>query len=186
MGGRKSKDKGGAGERELCKILESYLGGSWIKTPGSGAYIGGKNQKRIQRLDEIQSGFFKADVVLPSHMSGLVVESKFYEDLPMYNLFREKGVSTIDGWIDDLEYDAGQDNWAWLCIKLNRKGWWVGLRHSEIDYFDLGNYAVYTNPNGHKYIFTDLNQFLRLNKDKILQHCQTSNESEEQNTPSAP
>ena len=40
------KAKGSGFEREVAKFLSDLYGESFIRAPGSGAYIGGKNQHR--------------------------------------------------------------------------------------------------------------------------------------------
>ena len=40
------KAKGSGFEREIAKYLSDVYGESFIRAPGSGAYIGGKNQNR--------------------------------------------------------------------------------------------------------------------------------------------
>ena len=40
----KSKNKGSSYEREVANFLSAAYGESFIRAPGSGAYVGGKNQ----------------------------------------------------------------------------------------------------------------------------------------------
>ena len=40
------KTKGSGFEREIAKYLSDIYGESFIRAPGSGAYVGGKNQSR--------------------------------------------------------------------------------------------------------------------------------------------
>ncbi len=42
------KAKGSGYEREVAKFLSDLYGESFIRAPGSGAYVGGKNQARTQ------------------------------------------------------------------------------------------------------------------------------------------
>jgi Holliday junction resolvase len=44
------KQKGSSFEREVANFLSSIYGESFIRAPGSGAYVGGKNQERTQFL----------------------------------------------------------------------------------------------------------------------------------------
>ena len=46
-----SKAKGSSFEREIANFLSKTYDESFIRAPGSGAYIGGKNQSRKQYLD---------------------------------------------------------------------------------------------------------------------------------------
>lgn len=54
MSGRKSKDKGSAAERELCKLLGGIFNGPFIRSANSGAFVGGKNASRKANLSENQ------------------------------------------------------------------------------------------------------------------------------------
>ena len=49
-----SKNKGSGFEREIAKYLSEKYSESFIRAPGSGAYVGGKNQSRTQFLHEGQ------------------------------------------------------------------------------------------------------------------------------------
>ena len=57
------KNKGSGFEREIAKYLSDLYGESFIRAPGSGAYVGGKNQSRTQILHEGQIRSFKGDIV---------------------------------------------------------------------------------------------------------------------------
>jgi len=57
------KAKGSGYEREVAKFLSETYGESFIRAPGSGAYVGGKNQARTEFLHEGQIRSFKGDIV---------------------------------------------------------------------------------------------------------------------------
>jgi len=61
----KSKIKGSAFEREMAKFLSEKYDESFVRVPNSGAYIGGKNQKRTDVLSEGQIRAFKGDIIPP-------------------------------------------------------------------------------------------------------------------------
>jgi Holliday junction resolvase len=46
------KAKGSGYERDVAKFLTELYGESFIRAPGSGAYVGGKNQVRKEVLHE--------------------------------------------------------------------------------------------------------------------------------------
>lgn len=170
MSGKKSKTKGNNGERELCKILEEYLGGSWVKTPSSGAFLGGSNKYRAKKLDESQIHTFRADIITPENLTKLVIESKNYSELPLHNMKRNSGIPIVNSWIKDLEHDAGDDNFAWICYKLKNKGWFIGFRYEDLQNYKLNNYLFY-NSGEKPYVFTDLKEFLQNNSQKINEIC---------------
>ena len=161
MGGKASKDKGKAAERELGTILGNALGGNFERVPFSGAFIGGVNAHRKARMDEDQIRVSKSDLIPPSHLKKLVVESKFYKELPYHAFALNKDIPLLDGWIADLEHDCDDGDVGILCVKINRKGWFICVKE---DYnFTLPNHSVYKG-----YVVTDLHWFLERNKERIL------------------
>ena len=65
MGKNASKNKGKGYEREICKIMESYFGGSWQRTFTSGAFTGGINAWRAKVLSNSQLLNNSNDIVPP-------------------------------------------------------------------------------------------------------------------------
>lgn len=162
MGGAASKNKGKAAERELCKILgEAFDNSNFERVPFSGAMIGGKNAHRKERMDEDQIRVSKSDIIPPSHLKKMVIESKFYADFPYHAFALNKDIPLLDKWIKDLEFDCDKGDVGFLCVKINRKGWFVCVQE-HYDYI-LPNHAVYKG-----YVVTDLHKFLTDNKNKIL------------------
>lgn len=165
MSGRKSKNKGKAGERELGKILEGYLGGTFARSLYSGAYIGKSNSFRKETLGDTAIRAMKADLITPEHLPRMVIECKWYADLPIHNLIRE-GVPQIDQWFEELNADCDDGEYGFLAIKLNRKGWLVGFKKSISDKFKLDNFITYKDC-----IVTDLTSFLENNASLIKKLC---------------
>jgi hypothetical protein len=161
MSGSKSKNKGKAGERELCSILEKYLGGNFERVPSSGAFIGGKNQHRREQMSTTQIRSSKSDIIPPDSLPNLVVESKWYKDFPFHAFVTNQSIPTLDSWLKDLEYDCDVNDFGILCVKINRKGWFICVKPNTN--FILTNYAMYNN-----YIVLSLEVFLEQNKNEIL------------------
>lgn len=164
----KSKDKGAAAERELCKLLGGVFGGSFIRSANSGAFVGGKNAYRRETLSQTQALGAKADIVPPDFMPGLVVESKWYKDFPYHNLITPGPIPLLDGWIaQTLDAVDPGDFWM-LCFRANRRSWVVCFDAEHVDQFVLNNRVVYTDAQGRKHIVTDLEAFVTENRDEIL------------------
>ena len=89
-----SKNKGSSFEREVATYLSDLYGESFIRAPGSGAYIGGKNQSRTQVLHEGQIRSFKGDIVPGQSFSRLNAECKSYADFP-FPVFFSRLLNTI-------------------------------------------------------------------------------------------
>lgn len=162
MAGSASKNKGKSGERELCKILEGIFGGSFIRVPSSGAFVGGKNAVRKESLSEGQIRNSKADIITPDHMPKFVLESKFYADFPFHMFLTSQDVPILDGWIEQ-QLDCVDEGDFWMvCFKINRKGWFGCIEHTNE--FKLNHHIRYKT-----YSVFNLKEFLIDNKDKIIE-----------------
>jgi hypothetical protein len=71
-----SKSIGNQFERRVAKILSDGFGGEWIRTPTSGAMLGGKNIIRAVKMDNSQTRLFTADLIPPLEWSNIYVECK--------------------------------------------------------------------------------------------------------------
>lgn len=162
MSGSASKNKGKSGERELCKILEGYFGGSFIRVPGSGAYVGGKNNVRKDVLSEGQIRNSKADIITPDHMPKFILESKFYADFPFHMFLTSPNVPILDGWIEQQKNIIDPGDFWMICFKINRKGW---FGCTEYDSRFLFNHHIRYKT----YSVFNLHEFLSLNKDLIME-----------------
>ena len=63
----KSKNKGKSWERDVCLFLSELYNDSFIRVPGSGAFIGGSNQFRKDTLSEEQIKLSRGDIIPPLH-----------------------------------------------------------------------------------------------------------------------
>ena len=115
------KAKGSGFEREVAKFLSDLYGESFIRAPGSGAYIGGKNQSRTQVLHEGQIRSFKGDIVPGQSFPKFNAECKSYADFPFHQLYTG-GCKVLDGWIDQMMDVAEDGDLNILFMKFNRKG----------------------------------------------------------------
>ena len=121
------KQNGSGFEREIAKYLTDKYGESFIRAPGSGAYVGGKNQARTQFLHEGQIRSFKGDIVPGETFSKLNVECKFYADFP-FHLLLSGECKVIDGWLEQLMDVADPEDLNVLFMKFNRKGRYVAVQ----------------------------------------------------------
>ena len=94
----KSKNKGSGYEREMAKFLSELYDGSFVRVPGSGAYIGGKNQVRTVVLSEGQVRSFKGDIVPPDDWKYFNSECKFYADFPFHQLFSDGHIPILESY----------------------------------------------------------------------------------------
>lgn len=122
-----SKNKGSGFEREIAKYLSEKYSESFIRAPGSGAYVGGKNQSRTQILHEGQIRSFKGDIVPGQSFPKMNVECKFYADFPFHLLLLGEH-KILDSWLEQLLDVADPDDLNILFMKFNRKGRYVAVQ----------------------------------------------------------
>ena len=95
-----SKAKGNSFEREVADFLTQLYHEKFIRVPGSGAYIGGKNTHRKQLLHEGQVRSFKGDIVPGESFPRLNAECKSYKDFPFHQLVTR--CQQLEEWLDQL------------------------------------------------------------------------------------
>jgi hypothetical protein len=167
----KSKSKGNAAERQICESLESILGGKFIRVPNSGAFLGGVNYMRSQEMDAGQIKTFKGDIICPSNLPKLVIESKFYKDFNFSTLWTNKKNGLLDNWIQQNLIVCEPGDFPVLIMRFNRKGSFVVVRRDDIEEWELRNFSVYHYDNNGKdeiFIITEFEEFFTKNKDRII------------------
>ena len=167
-GGNRSGLKGGVGEREACKMLGEIFSGSFIRSPSSGAFIGGKNVHRKATLSAAQTQSRKGDIIPPDHMAKLVLECKNYGEFRFHQLMMEGTCPQLDEWIKQTIdiLDAG-DVW-FVIFKISRIGWFVAIPEENSKSYVVNNHCSYTGKHG-KFIITDMKKFFETNRDVILE-----------------
>jgi len=158
------KAKGSGFEREIAKYLSEKYSESFIRAPGSGAYIGGKNQSRTQILHEGQIRSFKGDIVPGQTFTKMNVECKFYADFP-FHLLLSGECKVINGWLEQLMDVADPDDCNILFMKFNRKGRYVAVQ-SKLTWV-TDNFLYYTSPKLGDWIIMEFDSFF-LNNSTLL------------------
>ena len=164
MGKNASKNKGKGYEREVCKIMEGYFGGSWQRTFTSGGFLGGANAWRAKVLSQSQIINNSNDVVPPDEYKNANIECKFYKEFEFHHLFREEGNKTLNSWIDQV-WDSGIDmkkGFPLICMKFNRVGSYAVCwkdKIQDLDYVKLQHFNYHYNNND--YVIFELDTFLK-------------------------
>ena len=158
------KQKGSGFEREIAKYLSEKYGESFIRAPGSGAYIGGKNQSRTQILHEGQVRSFKGDIVPGHTFTKMNVECKFYADFP-FHLLLSGECKVIDAWLAQLMDVADPEDCNILFMKFNRKGRYVAVQ-SKLTWV-TDNFIYYTTQKHGDWIIMEFDSFF-LNNSQLL------------------
>lgn len=167
--GAKSKTKGNAGERELCRLLTEIFSGSFVRVPNSGAAVGGKNVYKRQSLSKMQDRTFRGDIIPPDHLPRLVIESKSYREFRFHQLLRAGSCSLLDEWIAQAREitDAG-DQW-FVAFKITLRGWYIVVPEELGDY-QFDNYAQYTGKHG-RFRITEMVNFFKTNSALVMQNA---------------
>jgi hypothetical protein len=166
-GGNRSKNKGNAGERELCRLFEGVFGGSFQRVFTSGAFTGGKNAYRRDILSDTQLKASKGDIITPDNLPFLVLESKFYAEFPYHQFITPTPIKLLDTWIDQTLDAVDKGDFWMLAFRANRREWAACFDARLKDEFVLPNYIVYTAASGVQYVVTNLVQFITDNKAPI-------------------
>jgi hypothetical protein len=162
------KQKGNSFEREVAIHLSKLYNESFIRAPGSGAYVGGKNQVRTQILHEGQIRSFKGDIVPGQSFSKMNAECKSYADFPFHQVLAGE-CKTLDAWIDQMMAVAESDDLNILFMKFNRKGKFVCVQ-SKLTW--VTDHFLYYSSKAHKdWLIIEWDNFFRLNKDLLKAYC---------------
>ena len=177
-----SKNKGSSFEREVANFLSSLYSESFIRAPGSGAYVGGKNQSRKQFLHEGQIRSFKGDIVPGQNFPKFNAECKSYKDFPFHQLY-SSDCKVLDGWLEQMLDVAEEGDMNILFMKFNRKGKFVVVQSDKTWVTD--QFTYYTSKAHGDWIIIDFDHFFKHNKDifKIYSGSVSDTTSDEQLVP---
>jgi hypothetical protein len=167
-----SKAKGSSFEREVAKYLSDLYQESFIRAPGSGAYIGGKNQSRKQYLDEGQIRSFKGDIVPGATFTKFNAECKNYGDFPFHLLFTGD-CKVLESWIEQLMAVAEDGDMNIIFMKFNRKGRFVVVPADKTWVTD--QFFHYTSNHRGDWIIINFEHFFKHNKDLLKAYSGSPN-----------
>lgn len=159
-----SKNKGNSFEREVAKFLSEHYNESFIRAPGSGAYVGGKNQQRKQYLHEGQIRSFKGDIVPGESFPAFNAECKSYADFSFHQLYTVN--LQLEGWLAQLMAVADSSDCNLLFMKFNRRGRYVVVQ-AKHEWDRAANHSVYQSPDLGQWLIYDFETFFKLNSDLI-------------------
>lgn len=158
------KAKGNSWEREVAKFLSDLYGESFIRAPGSGAYVGGKNQARTQFLHEGQIRSFKGDIVPGESFTLFNAECKSYLEFPFHQVLAGS-CKQLDGWLDQLMSVADANDLNILFVKINRKGKFIAVQSKYTWVTD--QFMYYTSQNQGDWVLVDFDHFFKHNRDLL-------------------
>jgi len=168
------KAKGSGYEREVAKFLSELYGESFIRAPGSGAYVGGKNQARTEILHEGQIRSFKGDIVPGQSFSKFNAECKSYKDFPFHQLF-QGSCKILDGWIDQCMDVADEGDFNIIFMKFNRKGQYVAVQPKLTWIAD--NHVFYASKEYGDWLIMEKDSFFKHNAELVKTYSGTSTDT---------
>jgi hypothetical protein len=166
-----SKSKGNSFERQTADFLTKLYGEKFIRAPGSGAYVGGKNTHRKQLLHDGQIRNFKSDIVPGESFPKLNAECKSYKDFPFHQLF-SGNVKILESWIDQCMIAADAGDFNIIIMKFNRKGTYVAVELTNNTCLQLVRYINYGSAKNGHWAIMDHDTFWDLNADTVRTLCQ--------------
>ena len=157
----KNKNKGKSYERAICKHLSKVFGLNFERIPNSGAFTGGKNFFRSEKLSAEQLLLTDGDLIVPSELAHLKFECKNHKDLSFPSFF--VGSAKLDEWI---KQSKGGNRLAWFLIfHVNNVGDFIIFDKRWEGVFKLKhNWMQYDNA----YIITTTKDFFEDNKEILL------------------
>lgn len=165
------KAKGSGYEREIAKFLSDLYGESFIRAPGSGAYVGGKNQARTEFLHEGQIRSFKGDIVPGQSFTKMNIECKFYADFPWHLLLTGE-CKQLDSWLEQLLDVEDEGDLNMLFMKFNRKGRYVAVQGKLT--WKADNVVFYSSKKWGDWIIMEHTSFFNTNTDLVKAYSCTT------------
>lgn len=116
----KSKAKGNRFEREIAQLLSELVGDTFLRTQGSGGFVGGSNAKRKNILTAGQVKQFRGDIIPPDGVD-LIVECKNYSNLQGgFHSIMSGDSKQLDEWLSEVRFDSENGTKAHsLFFKIN-------------------------------------------------------------------
>jgi hypothetical protein len=168
------KAKGSSFEREIATYLSKTYGESFIRAPGSGAYVGGKNQSRKEFLHEGQVRSFKGDIVPGQSFSFFNAECKSYADFP-FHLVLTGDCKILDSWIDQVMTVSEPHDLNILFMKFNRKGKFVCVQ-SKLTWI-TDQFLYYTSKKYNDWLIIEFDHFFKHNKDLLKTYSRSKTDT---------
>lgn len=171
----KAKTKGSGYERQVADFLTNLYGEKFLRAPGSGAYVGGKNSVRKEFLHEGQIRTFKSDIVPGQSFPRMNIECKAYKDFPFHQLF-SGNVKILDAWITQATTAEDAGDLTMLCMKFDRKGQFVAVRYTTPG-LKVENNLIYDSETHGRWLMMEHSRFWALNSDTVKNLCGPVNDT---------
>jgi Holliday junction resolvase len=156
-----NKNKGKSLEREVAKHLTEVFGLNFERVWSSGAFTGGQNAFRLQKLTKEQALLSAGDILVPMELEHVLFECKFYKAFSFHAMFENN--ETLNGWIEQAS--AIPTKYWFLIFKINNVGKFVVFDSTHEALFKpIENRMIYKN----KYLVCKYDGFFEENKEVLL------------------
>lgn len=166
--GNPQKAKGSSWERDVANHLSELYGETFIRAPGSGAYVGGTNSVRKEVLHEGQIRAFKGDIVPGESFPHFNAECKSYQEFPFHQLWSGY-CRQIDEWLAQLLDVEDPGDFNILIIKITRKGKYVAVESKHN--FSSDNFSLYTSHELGSWHIFEYDHFWQEHADTVKTLC---------------
>jgi hypothetical protein len=162
----RQKQKGNAFERVTAEHLTKVFDLKFFRTPGSGAYVGGRNFYRAAELTNSQQLLLEGDIVVPEELSYLKFECKTLKKFSFSSLLEHNAI--FESWVEQAKSEVK----LWFLIfKINNRGTFIVYEKNLYDNFDhpFDNYVAYNSDAlEHGVVIERIDEWFETNKETLL------------------
>lgn len=176
----RQKQKGNAFERVVAEHLTKVFDLKFFRTPGSGAYVGGRNFHRVNELTNSQQLLLEGDIVVPEELAFLKFECKTLKKFSFSSLLDSNAI--FESWVDQAK---SEDKLWFLVFKINNRGTFIVYEENYYDLFDhpRDNRVVYDTDAAGSVVMERMDDWFETNKQTILKYAEHETDRLEQDLP---
>jgi hypothetical protein len=168
------KNKGNAFERVTADHLTKVFNLKFFRTPGSGAYVGGKNFHRSAELTNSQQLLLEGDIVVPEELAYLKFECKTLKRFSFSSLLEHNAI--FESWVEQAK---SEEKLWFLIFKINNRGTFIVYEKDLYDNFDHpgDNYVAYNSDSlEHGVVLERMDGWFEANKETLLKISKNFND----------
>lgn len=164
----RQKQKGNAFERVVADHLTNIFELKFFRTPGSGAYVGGRNFHRVNELTNSQQLLLEGDIVVPEELEFLKFECKTLKKFSFSSLLENNAL--FESWVEQAK---SEEKLWFLVFKINNRGTFIVYEENYYELFDhpRGNHVVYDSDAAGDVIIERMDDWFETNKSIILKYA---------------
>lgn len=144
-----SKAKGNRGENQIIKQLEKrFVGHKFLRTPDSGARVGGQNFFKNIGLEQNVINMLSSDIITPEKFKFELESKKYNQDsVRLFHFFVNKDTHPVnDWWREVVENSLKTNREPMLIVALDKAKPVCFIRSSLINHENVNaNYLLWKN-----------------------------------------